>query len=118
VQRIWEAHRLQPHRVRAFKHWRDPRFAEKLVDVVGLYLDPTERAVVLSIDEKSQIQPLDRHQEFIRFLNAVDREVPSDKAIEAVVDNYATHCPATIKVDVAILIVALQRISIRSCRFG
>ncbi len=51
VQRIWEAHRLQPHRVRSFKRSRDPKFAEKLIDVVGLYLDPPDRAVVLSIDE-------------------------------------------------------------------
>ena len=138
VQRIWEAHHLQPHRVRSFKRSRDPKFAEKLVDVVGLYLDPPDQAVVLSIDEKSHIQALDRtqpglplkpgrcgtmthdykrhgtttlfaalnvlegkvigrcmqrhrHEEFIRFLNAVDREVPPDKTIAAVVDNYATH---------------------------
>ena len=138
VQRIWEAHRLQPHRVRTFKRSRDPKFAEKLVDVVGLYLDPPKQAVVLSIDEKSQIQALDRtqpgwplkpgrcgtvthdykrhgtttlfaalnvlegkvigrcmqrhrHEEFIRFLNAVDREVPAGKAVEAIIDNYATH---------------------------
>ena len=62
VQRIWEAHRLQPHRVRSFKRSRDPKFTEKLVDVVGLYLDPPDQAVVLSIDEKSQIQALDRTQ--------------------------------------------------------
>lgn len=62
VQRIWEAHRLQPRRVRTFKRSRDPRFTEKLVDVVGLYLNPPEHAVVLSIDEKSQIQALDRTQ--------------------------------------------------------
>jgi transposase len=62
VQRIWEAHRLQPHRLRTFKRSHDPRFTEKLVDVVGLYLDPPEQAVVLSIDEKSQIQALDRTQ--------------------------------------------------------
>lgn len=138
VQRIWDAHRLQPHRVRTFKRSRDPRFIEKLVDVVGLYRDPPEHAVVLSIDEKSQIQALDRtqpglplkpgrcgtmthdykrydtttlfaalnvlegqvfgrcmqrhrHDEFIRFLNAVDHEVPAGKTIEAIVDNYATH---------------------------
>ena len=138
VQRIWEAHKLQPHRVRTFKRSRDPHFAEKLVDIVGLYLDPPAHAVVLSIDEKSQIQALDRtqpglpikpgrcgtmthdyirhgtttlfaalnvldgavfgrcmqrhrHLEFIRFLNAVERHVPADKRIEAVVDNYATH---------------------------
>ena len=51
VQRIWEAHKLQPHRVRTFKRSRDPHFAEKLVDIVGLYLDPPAHAVVLSIDE-------------------------------------------------------------------
>jgi len=138
VQRIWQAHQLQPHRVRSFKRSRDPRFAEKLTDIVGLYLDPPAHAVVLSIDEKSQIQALDRtqpglplkpgrcgtmthdyqrhgtttlfaalnvlegsiigrcmqrhrHEEFIRFLNAVEREVPAGKLVEAVVDNYATH---------------------------
>ena len=62
VQRIWQAHRLQPHRVRTFKRSRDPEFAAKLVDVVGLYIDPPAHAVVLSIDEKSQIQALDRTQ--------------------------------------------------------
>jgi transposase len=138
VQRIWAAHDLQPHRVRTFKRSRDPQFAHKLVDIVGLYVDPPAHAVVLSIDEKSQIQALDRtqpglplkpgrcgtmthdykrhgtttlfaalnvldgsvigrcmqrhrHEEFIRFLNAVEREVPTGKLIEAVVDNYATH---------------------------
>jgi transposase len=138
VQRIWAAHDLQPHRVRTFKRSRDPHFADKLVDIVGLYVDPPAHAVVLSIDEKSQIQALDRtqpglplkpgrcgtmthdykrhgtttlfaalnvldgsvigrcmqrhrHEEFIRFLNAVEREVPTGKVIEAVVDNYATH---------------------------
>ena len=138
VQRIWQAHQLQPHRVRTFKRSRDPQFADKLVDIVGLYVDPPAHAVVLSIDEKSQIQALDRtqpglplkpgrcstmthdykrhgtttlfaalnvldgtvighcmqrhrHDEFIRFLNAVERNVPAGKLIEAVVDNYATH---------------------------
>ncbi len=138
VQRIWEAHKLQPHRVRTFKRSRDPEFAAKLSDIVGLYMDPPARAVVLSIDEKSQIQALDRtqpglpikpgrcgtmthdykrhgtttlfaalnildgtvigrcmqqhrHEEFIRFLNAVERAVPAGKLIKAVVDNYATH---------------------------
>lgn len=133
VQRIWTAHKLQPHRVRSFKRSRDPEFAAKLVDIVGLYLDPPAHAVVLSIDEKSQIQALDRtqpglplkpgrcgtmthdykrhgttmlfaalnvldgnvigrcmqqhrHEEFIRFLNAVERDVPAGKLIEAVVD--------------------------------
>ena len=138
VQRIWAAHKLQPHRVRTFKRSRDPDFAAKLTDIVGLYMDPPTQAVVLSIDEKSQIQALDRtqpglpikpgrcgtmthdykrhgtttlfaafnvldgtvigrcmqqhrHEEFIRFLNDVERAVPAGKLIEAVVDNYATH---------------------------
>jgi transposase len=60
VQRIWRAHKLQPHRLRTFKRSRDPSFAAKLTDVVGLYIDPPAHAVVLSIDEKSQIQALDR----------------------------------------------------------
>jgi len=60
VQRIWKQHRLQPHRIETFKLSRDPQFVEKLRDVVGLYLDPPDRALVFSVDEKSQIQALDR----------------------------------------------------------
>ena len=62
VQRIWKAHELKPHRVKTFKLSNDKRFVEKVRDIVGLYLNPPERAVVLSIDEKSQIQALDRTQ--------------------------------------------------------
>ena len=62
VQRIWRAHGLQPHRVRQFKLSNDPKFIEKLRDVVGLYVDPPAHAIVLSFDEKSQIQALDRTQ--------------------------------------------------------
>jgi transposase len=62
VQRIWSARGLKPHRVETFKLSNDPRFEEKLVDVVGLYLNPPEKAVVLCMDEKSQIQALDRTQ--------------------------------------------------------
>ena len=62
MQRIWRAHGLQPHRVRAFKLSNDPRFAEKLRAIVGLYVDPPAHAIVLSVDEKSQIQALDRTQ--------------------------------------------------------
>jgi len=62
VQRIWQAHQLQPHRTRSFKRPRDPNFETKLFNIVGLYLDPPDHAVVLSIDEKSQIQALDRTQ--------------------------------------------------------
>jgi transposase len=138
VRRIWAGQGLQPHRVRTFKISNHPKFADKLKDVVGLYVDPPAHAVVLSIDEKSQIQALDRtqpglpmkkgrcatmthdykrngtttlfaaldvlegkvigrcmqrhrHQEFICFLNAVEREVPADEAVHVVLDNYATH---------------------------
>ena len=62
VQRIWDAHGLQPHRTETFKLSRDNHFVEKLTDVVGLYLNPPERALVLCFDEKSQIQALDRTQ--------------------------------------------------------
>lgn len=62
VQRIWKQHGLQPHRVETFKLSRDPKFVEKVRDVVGLYLDPPDKALVLSVDEKSQIQALDRSQ--------------------------------------------------------
>jgi transposase len=138
VQRIWAAHRLQPHRIRTFKRSRDPEFVTKLADIVGLYLAPPRHAVVLSVDEKSQIQALDRtqpglplkpgkagtmthdyvrhgtttlfaalnvldgtvlgrcmqrhrHQEFIRFLNAVEATVPAGKLVHVILDNYATH---------------------------
>lgn len=62
VQRIWAAHGIKPHLIRTFKLSKDPRFEEKLVDVVGLYMDPPEKALVLCVDEKSQIQALDRTQ--------------------------------------------------------
>jgi transposase len=138
VQRIWHMHGLEPHRIRQFKLSKDPDFVEKLRDIVGLYLNPPAHAVVLSVDEKSQIQALDRtqpglplkkgragtmthdykrngtttlfaamnvldgtvigrnmqrhrHQEFIRFLNAIEREVPAGKLVHAILDNYAPH---------------------------
>jgi transposase len=144
VQRVWRAHRLQPHRVRQFKVSRDPDFVDKLRDIVGLHVDPPAHAVVLSVDEKTQIQALDRtqpglplkkgragtmthdykrngtttlfaamnvldgtvigrnmqrhpHQEFIRFLNAVEREVPAGKTIHAILDNYAAHKHPTVR---------------------
>jgi len=62
VNRVWQANGLKPHLVRTFKLSNDPRFVEKLVDVVGLYLNPPEHALVLCVDEKSQIQALDRTQ--------------------------------------------------------
>jgi transposase len=144
VQRIWRAHGLRPHQVRRFKLSTDPRFAEKVEDIVGLYVDPPAHAVVLSIDEKSQIQALDRtqpglpmkkgrcgtmthdyqrhgtttlfaalnvldgsvigrcmqrhrHQEFIRFLNAIERTVPAGKLIHVVLDNYGAHKQAKVQ---------------------
>ena len=60
VQRIWKTHRLPPHRLESFKFSRDPEFAPKIRDIVGLYMNPPDRAIVLSVDEKSQIQALDR----------------------------------------------------------
>ncbi len=62
INRVWQSHSLQPHRIKQFKLSRDPRFLEKLTDVVGLYLNPPEKALVLCVDEKSQIQALDRTQ--------------------------------------------------------
>jgi len=138
VQRIWRSHGLAPHRFRQFKLSKDPKFVEKLQDIVGLYMAPPAHALVLSIDEKSQIQALDRtqpslpmkkgrlgtmthdykrhgtttlfaalnvldgtvtgqnmqrhrHQEFIRFLNAIEAKVPGGRIIHAVLDNYAAH---------------------------
>ena len=144
VQRIWRAHGLRPHQVRSFKLSTDPKFAAKVEDIVGLYVDPPAHAVVLSIDEKSQIQALDRtqpglpmkkgragtmthdykrhgtttlfaalnvldgsvigrcmqrhrHQEFIRFLNAIERTVPAGKLIHVVLDNYGAHKQAKVR---------------------
>ena len=62
VNRLWNLHNLKPHLSRTFKLSRDPKFVEKLTDVVGLYLNPPEKAIVLCVDEKSQIQALDRTQ--------------------------------------------------------
>jgi transposase len=62
VNNIWRAHNLQPHRTETFKLSRDPKFLEKMTDVVGLYLNPPQKAIVLCGDDKSQIQTLDRTQ--------------------------------------------------------
>ena len=62
MARIWRAHGLKPHRVKSFKLSNDPNFIEKLEDIVGLYLNPPEHALVLCCDEKTQIQALDRTQ--------------------------------------------------------
>lgn len=71
VQRIWRAFGLQPHRSETFKLSRDPLFIEKVRDVVGLYMDPPERAVVLCVDEKSQIQALDRTSPILPLMPGV-----------------------------------------------
>src|SRR5690349_24396772 len=62
VQRIWKKHKLQPHRVESFKFSTDPEFARKVRDIMGLYMNPPDKAIVLSVDEKSQIQALERTQ--------------------------------------------------------
>jgi transposase len=138
VQRIWKAFALQPHRVETFKLSTDPLFVEKVRDIVGLYLSPPERALVLCVDEKSQIQALDRTQpllpmrpgqaerrthdykrhgttslfaaldvkagtvigkcmprhraqEFRRFLDTIEKNVPSNLDIHVVMDNASSH---------------------------
>jgi hypothetical protein len=83
---LWRGHGLQPHRQGTFKLSRDPDFAVKVADVVGLYLDPPTGAVVLSMDEKTQVQALDR----IRFLDQVIQRYP-DKEIHVIVDNLSTQ---------------------------
>jgi transposase len=138
VNRIWQSHQIKPHRTKGFKLSRDPNFLQKLTDVVGLYLNPPQKALVLCVDEKSQIQALDRtqpglplkkgrcgtmthdykrngtttlfaalevaqgkvvgqcyarhrHQEFLKFLQRLDAEFPSELQLHVVMDNYGTH---------------------------
>ncbi len=137
VHRIWQAYDLKPHRVETFKFSQDPQLEEKVVDIVGLYLNPPEQALVLGVDEKSQIQALERtqpmlplltgkvarhthdykrngtttlfaalntaigeiigecyprhrHQEFLKFLKQLDKDVPG-KDLHLILDNYGTH---------------------------
>src|SRR5579863_6949558 len=144
VSRIWRAFGLQPHRVENFKLSSDPFFVEKVRDIVGLYLNPPEHAVVLCVDEKSQVQALDRtrpvlplrpgfaeqqthdyirhgttslfaalevatgkvigkcqrrhrSQEFLKFLEEVDRQIPATSAVHIVMDNYGTHKTPKVK---------------------
>ena len=78
VRRIWAAHGLKPHLFRTFKVSRDPDFAEKLEDIVGLYLSPPANAIVLSCDEKSQIQALDRTQPSLPFRSGKTKTVTHD----------------------------------------
>ena len=138
IVRIWHAFRLQPHRVENFKFSKDPQFVEKVRDIVGLYMNPPDRAIVLCVDEKSQVQALNRtqpilplapgvparqshdyerhgvtslfaaldvvsgvtisncyrrhrHQEFLRFLNDIDANLPRRFDVHLVMDNYGTH---------------------------
>jgi transposase len=78
VLRIWQAFGLQPHRQQTWKLSRDPQFIDKVRDVVGLYLDPPERAVVLCVDEKSQIQALDRTAPILPMLPGVPQRATHD----------------------------------------
>ena len=138
VQRVWNAFGLRPHRHKAFKLSNDPFLIEKVRDIVGLYLNPPENAVVLCVDEKSQCQALERtqpvlpmglgyvegvthdyirhgtttlfaaldivsgtvisncqrrhrHQEFLRFLKHIDKNVPAKLDLHLIMDNYASH---------------------------
>lgn len=144
VQRIWQANGLKPHLVKTFKLSSDRDFIEKLEDVVGLYMNPPDHALVFCIDEKSQIQALDRtqpglpmkkgragtmthdykrngtttlfaaldvlkgevigqcmprhrHQEFLKFLKAIDRATPKHLDIHCIADNYAAHKKQEVK---------------------
>src|SRR5262245_16095590 len=146
ISRVWRAFGLQPHRSETFKLSSDPLLIEKVRDVVGLYVNPPEHAVVLCVDEKSQIQALDRtqpllpmqpgqterrthdyarhgttslfaalnvatgevigrclrrhrHQEFLKFLNEIDANVPKEPGVEIhlVMDNYGTHKSPAVK---------------------
>ncbi|MGB9454582.1 MAG: IS630 family transposase [Bryobacteraceae bacterium] len=138
IVRIWHAFGLQPHRVENFKFSKDPQFIEKVRDIVGLYMNPPDHAIVLCVDEKSQVQALNRtqpilplafgvparqshdyerhgvtslfaaldvasgvaisnyyrrhrHQEFLRFLNDIDANLPPGFDVHLVMDNYGTH---------------------------
>jgi transposase len=138
VHRIWKSNDLKPHLVKTFKYSNDKLLEEKIIDIVGLYLNPPENTIVLSVDEKSSIQALDRtqpllplkphhierrthdykrhgtatlfaaldtatgevlgkcykrhrHQEFIQFLNLINRNAPKEKDIHIITDNYSTH---------------------------
>jgi len=144
VQRIWNRYNLRPHLPKTFKLSRDKHFVDKLHDIVGLYLNPPDRALVVCVDEKSQSQALDRtqpglplkkgrcgtmthdykrngtpplfaalsmldghvigdcmprhrHQEFLRFLQKIDAETPSDLDLHLIVDNYGTHKHSRVK---------------------
>jgi len=98
VSRIWRAFGLQPHRQDAWKLSRDPQFIEKIRDVVGLYLNPPERAVVLCVDEKSQIQALDRTAPILPMLPGVPERATHDYKRAGTSSLYAALDLATGKV--------------------
>jgi len=89
VQRVWKAHNLQPHRTRSFKLSKDPEFEEKLVDVVGLYLKPPEKAIVFSVDEKPQVQALERTQTILSMRPNFPEGRPHDYKKNGTVDLFA-----------------------------
>lgn len=144
VHRVWQRHDIQPHRVERFKLSTDPHFEEKVREIVGLYLNPPDRALVLCVDEKSQIQALDRtapilplrlglperqthdykrhgtttlfaafnilngkvigtcqprhrSQEFVKFLNHLEKQLPVDQEVHLIMDNYCTHKSAPVQ---------------------
>ncbi|MDD5729018.1 MAG: IS630 family transposase [Victivallales bacterium] len=144
VQRVWSAFGIEPHRQKEFKLSNDPFFTEKVRDIVGLYLSPPEKALVLCVDEKSQCQALERtqpvlpmglgyaegvthnyirhgtttlfaaldiasgkvitkcrerhrHQEFISFLNLIEKNVPDNMAVHVIMDNYCSHKHAKVR---------------------
>ena len=78
VRRVWKANGLKPHLTKSFKVSNDPKFVEKLIDVVGLYLNPPDHALVLSCDEKSQIQALDRTQKSLPLFPGRLQTLPHD----------------------------------------
>jgi transposase len=98
VQRIWKAFGLQPHRQQTWKLSKDPQFIDKVRDVVGLYLDPPERAVVLCVDEKSQIQALDRTAPILPMLPGTPRRATHDYKRAGTSSLYAALDLATGKV--------------------
>lgn len=89
VQRVWKMHNLQPHRTRSFKLSRDPKFEEKLVDVVGLYMNPPEKAVVFSLDEKPQVQAMERKQAVLPMRPNFPEAYPNDYRRNGTVDLFA-----------------------------
>src|SRR5260370_33639088 len=87
VSNLWRSHNIKPHRTQTFKLSRDPKFLEKLTDVVGLYLHPPDQAVVLCVDEKSQIQALQRTQPLLPMGLGY---------VEGVTHNYVRHGTTTL----------------------